>query len=84
MLKARSSMAATMAPNIIRNTEAQTETDGLVCRIKYSPKHKHYHVLNKQMIKPINVINMENLLRTVIIGRLSDWVLPRPNTRFPR
>ena len=87
MLKARSSIAATMAPNIIRNTEAHTEREGLVWRIKYSPKRSHFVFNNNQIeepIIPINVIKIENLLSTVIIGRLSTWVEPRPNTRFPR
>ena len=32
-------MAATMVPNIIRNTEAQTDKEGLDWRMKYSPKN---------------------------------------------
>ena len=71
MLKARSSMAATIAPNIIRNTEAHTERDGLVRRMKYSPEHQHVVKKKGKKEEPIIVINMENLLRTVIIGRLS-------------
>ena len=46
MLKARSSRAATMAPNIIRKTEAQTEREGLVWRMKYSPEYEYFSLDN--------------------------------------
>ena len=46
MLKARSSMAATMAPNIIRNTEAHTDREGLVLRMKYSPEYEYFSLDN--------------------------------------
>ena len=58
-----------IAPNIIKKTELMTCDEGIIDKMKYSP---------------IILMRIENLLRTVNIGRFNDCVPPKPHITFPK
>lgn len=58
-----------IAPNIIKKTELMTCDEGIIDKMKYSP---------------IILMRIENLLRTVNIGKFKDCVPPKPHITFPK